>query len=163
MSACYARNMKGRMSRLVVTALIVLLSGTPAFAALCAELCGLEPAPAATATHCSKHRGMPVAGTAEASGHDHHGIPSASDRRSAAPRVDALAVVVGHGPGCCGRMTIPPAVATKVSRTDAPSSFVVLASGPYVAYPTVGPVLPAPPPGSSGPPAPSRAPLVLRI
>jgi len=58
---------------------------------------------------------------------------------------------------------LPVAVATKVSRTEAPSHLVVLASGPYVRYPDARTVLSAAPLGSSGPPALSRAPLVLRI
>ena len=167
-AACYARIVKGRMYRLVGVALIAVLSGTPALAVVCAELCGLATASSSLTTHCSKHGAAHKADTVQASEPVHHGMPSAAhhgsgDRVRHLGDEERVAVTMGHGPGCCGRVHLPVAVATKVSRTEAPSISVVLALSPYIAYPAARPELKALPPGSWGPPALARAPLILRI
>jgi hypothetical protein len=125
--------MNGRMHRLVCVALIALLSGTPAFAAVCAEACGLKTASAPATPHCAK------LGTA----------------------VDAISV--DHAPECCGRPAVAVAEAATVWRTHAISDALVAPSGPYVPIPPAPAGLRPLPPGSSGPPALSRAPFVLRI
>jgi hypothetical protein len=125
--------MNGRMHRLVCVALIALLSGTPAFAAMCAEACGLKTASVSTPDHCSK-RGTAVA-----------------------------AIAVGHAADCCERPAAAVAEAATVWRLYAISGSLVAPSGPYVPMPLAPDGRRALPPGSSGPPALSRAPVVLRI
>jgi hypothetical protein len=154
--------------RLACVALIAVVSGTPAFAAVCAELCGLKTTLPPTSAHCSKHDAGRQADTAQAYAPAHHAIPAPSEHRSddGAHRGDevGLAVTVGHGPGCCGPLTLPAAMVGKASRTDGiTSQSVVAPSGPYVPTPIARPELRVPPPGSSGSPALSRAPLILRI
>jgi hypothetical protein len=165
--ACYARIVKGRLCRLVGVALIVVLSGTPALAAVCAELCGFTTESPVASTHCSKHGAGHKAETAQQSAPAHHGMPAAAHHKAGDGvrhvSDEGRVAVLAHGPGCCGRVHLPIAVATKVSRAEAPSNVVASASGPYVPYPDARTVLPAPPPGSSGPPSLSRAPLILRI
>jgi hypothetical protein len=168
MAACYPRNMKGRVHRLACVALIAVLSGTPGFAAVCAELCGLKAAPASTSAHCSTHGATRTADTAQPSASAHHAMPAASHHRSDRGAVHEghekrVALSVSHGPDCCGRVTIAVAVATRVSGTDGTSDRVVAPSGPYVPIPIGRAELRALPAGSSGPHALSRAPRVLRI
>jgi len=168
MVACYPRDMKGRVHRLACVALIAVLSGTPAFAAVCAELCGLKAVPASTSAHCSTHGATRTADTAQPSASSHNALPAASHHGSDRGAVHQghqkrVAVSLSHGPDCCGRLTMAVAVATKVSRTDGTLNPVVVPSGPYVSVPIAraeGRLLQ---PGSSGPPALSRAPRVLRI
>lgn len=155
MTACYPRDMKGRVHRLACVALIAVLSGTPGFAAVCAELCGLKAAPASTSAHCSTHGATRTGNTAQPSAH--HAMPAASHHDK------PLAVSLCHGPDCCGRLTLAVAVATKVSRTDGTLNPVVVPSGPYVSVPIARAEVRLLQPGSSGPPALSRAPRVLRI
>jgi hypothetical protein len=160
--------MKGRVHRLACVALIAVLSGTPGIAAVCAELCGLKVAPAATSAHCSTHGATRTPDTAQTSASAHHAMPAASHHRSDGGAVHQghekrVAVSVSHGPDCCGRLTMAVAVATKVSRTDGTSDPVVVPSGPYVSLPIPRAVVRVLQPGSSGPPALSRAPRVLRI
>lgn len=155
------------MYRLVCVALIAVLSGTPAFAAVCAELCGLKTTLPSTSAHCSKHDAGRQADTAQAHAPAHHAIPAPSEHPSddGAHRGDEehLTVTVGHGASCCGPLTPPPAMVGKASRTDGTSQSVLAPSGPYVPIPVARADLRVPPPGSSGPPALSRAPLILRI
>jgi hypothetical protein len=152
------------MYRLVCVALISVLSGTPAFAAVCAELCGLKTASAQTSPHCSKHPAARAADTGDPVAPAHHAMPAAS-HHGAQHQGDEEPVTVsaGHAQECCGPLTTAVAVATKVSRTDGASNPVLAASGPYVPMSTARAELRVLPPGSSGLPAVSRAPLVLRI
>lgn len=168
MTACYPRDMKGRVHRLACVALIAVLSGTPGFAAVCAELCGLKAAPASTSAHCSTHGATRTADTAQLSASAHHATPAASHHRldrGAVPEGHdkPLAVSLSHGPDCCGRLTLAVAVATKVSRTDGTLNPVVVPSGRYVSVPIARAEVRLLQPGSSGPPALSRAPRILRI
>ena len=160
--------MKTRVHRLACVALIAVLSGTPGFAAVCAELCGLKVAPASTSAHCSTHGATRTADIAQPSASAHHAMPAASHHRSerggAHPGHETrVAVSVNHGPDCCGRLTMAAAVATKVSRTDGTANPVVVPSGPYMSVPIARAEVRLLQPGSSGPPALSRAPRVLRI
>ena len=164
MAPCYLRNVSRRMYRLVCVALITVLSGTPAFAAVCAELCGLKTASTQTSPHCSKHPAKRAADTGEPAAPAHHATPAAS-HHGAQHHGDKELVTesVGHAQDCCGRLTTVVAVATKESRTNVTSNPVVAPSGPYVPIAIARAELRVRPPGSSGLPALSRAPLVLRI
>lgn len=152
------------MYRLVCVAVIAVLSGMPAFAAVCAEICGLKTALPRTSAHCSKHDAGRQADTAQAQASAHHAIPAPSEHRSdhGAHHGDGerVAVTVGHGPGCCAPVTLP---AAKVGRTHGASQPVLLPSSPYLPIPLARAELRVLPPGSSGPGALSRAPLILRI
>jgi hypothetical protein len=168
LAACYSREVKARMPRLVSVALIAVLSGTPAFAAVCAELCGLRTASASTSAHCSKHAAAHTADTAQPSASAHYAMRAVSHHRSDRGAVhqgheERVAVSLSHGPDCCGRLTLAVAVATKVSRTDGALNPVVVPSGPYVSVPIARAEVRLLQPGSSGPIALSRAPRVLRI
>ena len=162
MAPCYPRVVKGQLPRLVCFTLIAVLGGSPAFAAVCAELCGLKAAPAPTSAHCSKHAAALTAETRDPSAHHampaapHHGVWHQGDE-------ELVAVTVGHGPGCCGGVTVPIAVATKLSRPDGASNPPVAPSPPYLSVPIARAGMHVLPPGLSGFPALSRAPLVLRI
>ena len=167
MAACYPRNMKGRVHRLACVALIAVLSGTPGFAAVCAELCGLKAAPVSTSAHCSTHGATRTADAAQPSAPAHHAMPAASHHRSDRGAVHEghetrVAVSVSHGPDCCERVTMAVAVATKVTRIDGTSQPVTVPSGPYLSVAITPAVVRVLQPGSR-PPALSRAPRVLRI
>ena len=163
MAPCYPRVVKGQLPRLVCFTLIAVLSGSPAFAAVCAELCGLK-APAPTSTHCATHAAAHTADTREPSASAHHAMPAASHHGVWHQGDEELvAVTVGHGPGCCGGVTVPVAVATKLSRPDGASDPPVAPSPPYLSVRIARAGMHVLPPGLSGPPALSRAPLVLRI
>jgi hypothetical protein len=168
MAACYPLEMKGRVRRLACVALIAVVSGTAGFAAVCAELCGLKVAPASTSAHCSTHGAMGAADTAQPSASAHHAMPAASHHRSDGGAAHQghekrAAVAVSHLSDCCGRLTMALAVATTVSRSAGTVNPVVVPSGPYVSVPIARTEVRVHQRGSSGPPALSRAPRVLRI
>lgn len=151
--ACYPRNMKGRLHRLVCLAVIAVLSGTPAFAAVCAEMCDVDAAfGPASSTHCSRHASLARPGA-------HAATIQVSQHATEAPARTTLS----HDPACCRRSTAVVAVLTKSLRVD---GVIAAASAPAGLAPfDVAPqaALRMLPSGSSGPPVPSRSPLVLRI
>jgi hypothetical protein len=156
------------MRRLVCVAVIALLSGTPAFAAVCAELCGLKTASTAGSPHCSTHATAHTRDIGATSAPAHHVMPAAARHRSDHSAWhpgdgEGLAISVGHRPDCCGASTLTVAVPAKPSKADDIPHAAVAPSQPYVALTNASAGLRVPPPGSSQLRAPSRAPLVLRI
>lgn len=165
---CYPRNVN-RFRRLVGLVLVAVLSGTPAFAAVCAELCGLSRVQPVASGHCSRHTDAPPVDVPDDSRAQdaHHASKAAhhSSIRQAAHHGDAritIAVLPGASECCRGRSAAVAAAPTP-PRSDAGAIALAVTSGTRVPLP-IPPIVPrALHRSASFSPALSRAPFVLRI
>lgn len=166
---CYPRHVE-RLRRLVGLVLVAVLSGTPAFAAVCAELCGLSRVQPAAPADCSQHTDaqpadVPDDSTSQGAHHASKASSHHSSIRQAAHHGHApvtVAVLPGASECCRGRSAAVAAAPTS-PRSDARAIALAVTAGTGVPLPIPPSVPRALPRGASFSPALSRAPFVLRI
>jgi hypothetical protein len=163
----YTRNVLSWPKRLTSVAMVVALSGSPAVLSSCMALC-FEAAPIAAMAH--KHD-APAGQTAPAptaavmpAGHAHHGAattPAAADTRSSAPASSTAHLGTTCNSCCPDGVAVLAGPGAERTNSHACGAAPMVPVARFLVTPSVFGAVPPGPPVS--PPAPFKAPLVLRV